>query len=79
MVSAISRGGQMRFDVFGGSTNATRFVESFAPNSCTTAPTVFLIVDGLSAHTAKIVKEYVASTGGRLNLFSCCPARQSLG
>ena len=73
MVSAVSPGGQIHFDVFEGSMNATRFVEFCAKlvHDCPTP--VFLIVDGSSAHTAKIVKEYVGSTGGRLSLFFLPP------
>jgi transposase len=37
------------------------------PHDTTTQ--VFLIVDGATAHTANVVKEYVASTDGRLSLF----------
>jgi hypothetical protein len=70
--------GQIHFDVFEGSMNATRFVEFCAKlvHDCPTP--VFLIVDGSSAHTAQIVKEYVASTSGQLSLFFCHPTRQSL-
>jgi transposase len=73
MVSAVSPGGQIHFDVFEGSMNATRFVEFCAKlvHDCPTP--VFLIVDGSSAHTAKIVKKYVASTGGQLSLFFLPP------
>lgn len=73
MVSAVSPGGQIHFDVFEGSMNAARFIE-FCTKLVHDCPTpVFLIVDGSSAHTAKIVKEYVASTEGRLNLFFLPP------
>ena len=34
---------------------------------------VFLVVDGSSVHKAKIVTEYIASTGGRLELFFLPP------
>jgi transposase len=73
MVSAVSPGGQIHCDVFDGSMNAVRFVE-FCTKLVHDCPTpVFLIVDGNSAHTAKIVKEYVTSTGGRLSLFFLPP------
>lgn len=73
MVSAVSPGGQIHFDVFEGTMNAARFIE-FCTKLVHDSPTpVFLIVDGSSTHTAKIVKEYVASTEGRLNLFFLPP------
>ncbi|MGH3549951.1 MAG: transposase [Pseudonocardiaceae bacterium] len=34
---------------------------------------MFLVVDGSSVHKANIVKEYVAGTGGRLQLFFLPP------
>jgi transposase len=53
--------------------NATRFVE-FCVKLVHDCPTpIFLIVDGSSAHTAKVVKDYVASTEGWLNLFFLPP------
>jgi transposase len=73
MISAVSPGGQIHFDVFEGSMNAARFIE-FCKKLVHDCPTpVFLIVDGSSAHTARIVKEYVASTEGQLNLFFLPP------
>jgi transposase len=73
MVSAVTPGGQIHFDVFEGSMNAARFIE-FCTKLVQDCPTpVFLIVDGSSAHTAKIVKEYVVSTEGQLNLFFLPP------
>jgi hypothetical protein len=69
MISAVSPGGQIHFDVFEGRMNAARFIEFCAKlvHDCPTP--VFLIVDGSSAHTAKLVKQYVASTEGQLSLF----------
>ena len=77
MISAVSPGGEIHFDVFEGSMNATRFIE-FCEKLVHDCPTpVFLIVDGSSAHTAKIVKKYVASTEGQLNLFFLPPIRRN--
>lgn len=73
MVSAISTRGQLHFDVFEGSMNATRFVE-FCKKLLHDCPTpVFLIVDRHGVHTANIVDEYVESAGGRLRLFFLPP------
>lgn len=73
MISAISPGGQLHFDLFEGSMNAARFIEFCQKllHDCTTP--VFLIVDGSTAHTANIVKNYVASTEGRLQIFFLPP------
>jgi transposase len=73
MISAVSPGGHIHFDVFEGRMNAALFIE-FCKKLVHDCPTpVFLIVDGCSVHTAKLVKEYVASTQGRLNLFFLPP------
>jgi transposase len=73
MISAVSTHGQLHFTVFEGMMNASRFIE-FCEKLLQDCPTpVFLIVDGHGAHTAKIVKEYVESTGGRLRLFFLPP------
>jgi transposase len=73
MISAISAQGQLHFELFTGSMNATGFIE-FCKKLLHDCPTpVFLIVDGSSVHTAKIVKQYVASTDGKLSIFFLPP------
>jgi transposase len=73
MISAISPRGHLHFDLFEGSMTATRFLE-FCKKLAHDCPTpVFLVVDGSSAHTANIVKDYVASTEGRFRLFFLPP------
>ena len=73
MISAVSPRGEIHFDVFLGTVNAARFIEFCQKLLHDTTAPVFLIVDGAPAHTAKIVKEYVASTDGRLSLFFLPP------
>jgi transposase len=69
MISAVSPGGTLHFDVFFGSCNATVFVE-FLKKLMHDAPgAVFLILDNVSFHKAPLVKEYVASLEGQLKLF----------
>ena len=73
MVSAISPRGELHFDLFEGTMNAAGFIE-FCKKLVQDCPTpVFLIVDGSTAHTANAVKDYVASTEGRLSLFFLPP------
>jgi transposase len=69
MISAITPSGQVRFQLVEGNFTAAKFIE-FCKRllNDATAP-VFLIVDGHPAHRAKAVKDYVASTDGRLRLF----------
>lgn len=73
MISAVSPRGQLHFQVFEGSTTADRFIEYCQALLADTDRPVFLIVDGHSAHKAKKVKEFVAGTGGRLELFFLPP------
>ena len=69
MISAVSPGGTLHFEVFFGSCNATVFVE-FLKKLMHDAPgPVYLILDNVSFHKAPPVKEYVASLEGRLKLF----------
>jgi transposase len=69
MISAVSPGGALKFDVFFGSCNGTVFVE-FLKKLMHDAPgPVFLVLDNVSFHKAPIVKEYVASLEGQLKLF----------
>ena len=73
MISAVSPGGTLHFEVFFGSCNATVFVE-FLKKLMHDAPgPVFLILDNVSFHKAPLVKEYVASLEGRLK--AVLPAR----
>jgi transposase len=69
MISAVSPGGALKFDVFFGGCNSAVVVE-FLKKLMHDAPgPVYLILDNLSAHKTNIVKDYVDSLGGRLKLF----------
>lgn len=69
MISAVTAKGALRFAVFEGTTTATSFI-TFCKRLVLDAPgPVYLIVDGHPCHRAKIVQEYVDSTGGKLKLF----------
>ena len=69
MVSAIDTTGEIYFDVFTESMNAGRFIE-FCRKLLEDCPApVFLVLDRATYHTAGKVRDYVASTGGRLSLF----------
>lgn len=73
MVSAISPRGHLRFQITEGKMEAQNFI-AFCKHLLTGADTpIFLIVDGSSLHTARIVKEYVRSTDGNLSLFFLPP------
>jgi len=73
MVSAIGQRGELSFQVHEGSMNAERFIEFLADLVHDVDTPVFLVVDGSSVHRAAIVKDYVASTQGRLELFFLPP------
>jgi transposase len=73
MVSAIGQRGELSFQVCEGSMNAERFIEFLEALLHDFDTPIFLVVDGSSVHKAKIVKEYVAGTGGRLELFFLPP------
>lgn len=73
MVSAVSPQGEIHFEVFLGSMNAQRFVEFCQKMLHDADGPVFLVVDGSSVHTAKIMQDFVASTDGYLSLFFLPP------
>jgi len=73
MISAVSPRGELKFDVFHGSFNATVFIEFLKKLVHDSTSPVFLIVDNVPAHKANIVKKYVTSLEGRLQLFFLPP------
>lgn len=73
MISAVSARGAMRFMLTKGRVNGSVFVE-FLKRLMHNAPRpVFLILDGGSYHHSRPVKDYVASIGGKLQLFFLPP------
>lgn len=73
MVSAIGTRGQLRFHLHEGSFRAAHFVEFLKQLLKDFTEPIFLIVDGSSVHTAKEVKDFVASTEGRIRLYFLPP------
>lgn len=73
MVSAIGQRGELSFQVHEGSMNAERFIEFLASLVHDFDTSIFLVIDGSSVHKANIVKQYVASTEGKLELFFLPP------
>jgi transposase len=69
MISAVTAQGLLRFATFAGAFTATVFIEFCKDLLADTDGPVYLVVDGHPAHRAKAVKEFLASTGGRLKLF----------
>ena len=69
MISAVSAKGALRFAVYEGNTNAATFIDFCKRLLHDARGPVYLIVDGHPAHRATAVKQYVASTEGRLKLF----------
>jgi transposase len=67
-ISALSAKGGFWSQVYGGMLNASRFVEFLKDFRRGGRGRVFLVVDGHPSHHAKIVKSYVQSTKGMLEL-----------
>lgn len=68
MISAVGASGQLHFMLHEGRTNAEVFVRFLKQLMHGQTKPVILVVDGHSIHTAKLTKEYVASTDGMLEL-----------
>ena len=69
MISAVTASGSFVFDIVDGKLNAEKFIDFCDKLLADTDRPVFLVVDGHPVHRSKTVKDYVASTGGRLRLF----------
>lgn len=69
IISAVSPRGEMRFMIVEGTVKAQQFITFLSRLTIGVKNKVFLIVDGHPTHRSKKVKEYVASTRGKLGLF----------
>ena len=59
----------MRFAAYDGNLNGSVFIDFCRRLLHDTSGPVFLILDGHPVHRSKAVKQFAASTGGRLRLF----------
>jgi transposase len=73
LISAISPKGELRFMTVKGTVNGSKFVEFLKRLIHNATRPIYLIVDGHPAHRAKVVKEYLLSTDGRVRLFFLPP------
>jgi transposase len=68
LVSAVTAKGKLRFAAYEGSLNGPVFID-FCRRLLHDSPgPVFLVLDGHPVHRSKAVKQFAASTGGRLRL-----------
>jgi transposase len=73
MISAVSPRGEIHFSFVDGNLNAEKFIEYLRKLMSDIPGPIFLIVDGHSAHTAGMTREFVQETAGRLNLYFLPP------
>ena len=73
MISAVGNPGLMRFKLYDGVLNADRFVGLLRRLTKDAGQKVFLIIDNLRVHHAKLVKDWVAAHRHDIELF-CLPA-----
>jgi transposase len=67
-MSAVTARGEFWYSVYTGRLNAVRFIEFLKDFMRYRRRPVFLVIDGLPAHKAKVVAAYVQSLKGRLEL-----------
>lgn len=67
-ISAVTARGAFWYSVYTGRLNAKRFIEFLRVFMRNRRRSVFLVIDGLPAHKAKIVADYVQSLKGMLEL-----------
>jgi transposase len=72
LVSAVTAKGALRFACYEGKFTSAAFIDFCKRLLHDAAGPVFLVVDGHPTHRSRQVKEFVASTEGRLRLF-CLP------
>jgi transposase len=73
MISAVTAQGAMHFTTFTGKMNADVFITYCRNLLHDDGGIVFLIIDGHPVHRSRAVKEFAASTKGRLRLFFLPP------
>jgi transposase len=73
LISAVSPQGEFRFMTIEGRTTARVFIEFIKRLIHNADRPIYLIVDGHSAHKAKLVERYVASLEGKVRLFFLPP------
>jgi len=73
MISAVSPRGKLHFSFLEGNTNAGNFIEYLKKLMHDIPGKIFLIVDGHSAHTAKVTRQFVADNPDRIKLFYLPP------
>ncbi len=72
MISAISSGGELQFMLVEGRSNADIFKQFLEQLMLGEDRPVILVVDGHPIHKANVVKDYIESTNGQLELY-CLP------
>jgi transposase len=72
LVSAVTAQGALRFAAYEGKFTSATFIDFCKRLLRDSERPVFLVVDGHPTHRSRAVKEFVASTAGRLRLF-CLP------
>jgi transposase len=69
MISAVTAQGLLRFSTYTGSFTAATFIDFCKRLLADTDTPVYLVLDGHPTHKAKAVKQFIATTNGRLKLF----------
>ena len=73
MISAITNRGEISFQIVEGTINAERFIEFLAHLLQDATAKIFLIVDNLRVHHAKIVREWAEPLKDKIELFYLPP------
>jgi hypothetical protein len=68
LISAVAAKGALRFAAYEGSLNGPVFIDFCRRLLHDSSGPVFLVLDGHPVHRSKAVKQFAASTGGRLRL-----------
>ena len=69
MIASITNEGEMHFQIGPQSLNGDTFVEYLKNLAGDASHPIFIVTDGYSAHHAKVVKEYLETTNGKVKMF----------
>ena len=73
MISAVSPRGDFRFMIHEGSVTSAVFKQFLSRLMIGTSKPVVVVVDGYPIHQSKLIKDYIASLNGQLELFYLPP------
>jgi hypothetical protein len=77
VISTVTNKGQMRWRIFSGALDARILIDFLKRLTRNAAKKIFLILDNLRVHHAKVVQQWLAENAGRSRSFICPVTRRN--